>query len=106
MWTVNKNICFTSFNSNFYEAIYSLFGVYPEINKDLIMKNKRKILFLLMFFIGFIALSYAGDPPPIDPTPDMILPLIRNVHNLTYSLILTHKVINYYKDSQQPSIPK
>jgi PAS domain S-box-containing protein len=35
MWTVNRNICFTSFNSNFYEAIHDLYGVYPEINKDL-----------------------------------------------------------------------
>ncbi len=42
MWTVNKNTCFTSFNSNFYEAIHDLYGVYPEINKDL---NRPKTQF-------------------------------------------------------------
>ncbi|MGZ4036205.1 MAG: PAS domain S-box protein [Bacteroidia bacterium] len=35
MWTVNRNLAFTSFNTNFYHAIHDLYGVYPEINKNL-----------------------------------------------------------------------
>ena len=30
------------------------------------MKNKRKIFFLFIFFISFIAISHATDPPPLD----------------------------------------
>jgi PAS domain S-box-containing protein len=35
MWTVNKHLAFTSFNTNFYHAIHDLYGIYPEINKNL-----------------------------------------------------------------------
>lgn len=35
MWTVNKHLAFTSFNTNFYHAIHDLYGVYPEINQNL-----------------------------------------------------------------------
>ncbi|MBN2236513.1 MAG: hypothetical protein JW729_03080 [Bacteroidales bacterium] len=30
------------------------------------MKNKRKALFLLLFFVSFVSITYAVDPPPID----------------------------------------
>lgn len=33
------------------------------------MKNKRKIFLLILFVIGFLAVSYAADPPPIDGDP-------------------------------------
>lgn len=41
MWTVNKNLAFTSFNKNFYNAIFDLYGVYPELNKDLNRPKKQ-----------------------------------------------------------------
>lgn len=34
IWTINKNYALTSFNHNFYEAMYNLYGEYPEINPD------------------------------------------------------------------------
>ena len=33
------------------------------------MKNKRKIYFLLLFFISFVMITYAADPPPVDGDP-------------------------------------
>ena len=41
MWTVNKNTALTSYNKNYYEAIYNMYGVHPEINTDL-SKPKKK----------------------------------------------------------------
>ncbi len=41
MWTVNTNIAFTSFNKNFYNAIKDLYGVYPELNKNLHRPKKQ-----------------------------------------------------------------
>jgi len=41
MWTVNRNISLTSFNKNYSDAIYEMYGVYPEINTDL-SKPKKK----------------------------------------------------------------
>jgi PAS domain S-box-containing protein len=42
MWTTNKNISLTSFNDNYYHAIYELWGRYPELNPD---PKKPKIKF-------------------------------------------------------------
>ena len=36
IWTVNRNYALTSFNHNFYESMYSLYGEYPEVNPDVI----------------------------------------------------------------------
>ncbi len=41
MWTVNKHMAFTSFNNNFFKAIFDLYGVYPELNKDLNRPKKQ-----------------------------------------------------------------
>jgi PAS domain S-box-containing protein len=35
MWTVNKNMAYTSFNKNFSDAIYDLYAKRPEVNKEL-----------------------------------------------------------------------
>ncbi len=35
IWSVNKNIAFTSFNQNYSDALFELYGYRPEINKDL-----------------------------------------------------------------------
>jgi PAS domain S-box-containing protein len=42
MWTVNRNIALTSFNKNYHNAIYEMYGVHPEINTDI---NKKKKTF-------------------------------------------------------------
>lgn len=34
MWTINRNLELTSFNTNYAEALYGLYGVYPEVNKN------------------------------------------------------------------------
>jgi PAS domain S-box-containing protein len=35
MWTVNKKMAYTSFNRNFSDAIFELYGRWPEMNKEL-----------------------------------------------------------------------
>jgi PAS domain S-box-containing protein len=40
-WTVNKNISLTSFNKNYEQAIFDLYGVKPEINKDPLKPKKH-----------------------------------------------------------------
>ncbi|MEO8760822.1 MAG: PAS domain S-box protein [Bacteroidia bacterium] len=42
MWIVNRNISLVSFNQNYKEAIYNMYGIYPQINTNL---NKPKIKF-------------------------------------------------------------
>ncbi|MGZ3864698.1 MAG: PAS domain S-box protein [Bacteroidia bacterium] len=40
MWTVNKNIALTSFNQNYSDAIFAMYGVRPEINTGLTKPKK------------------------------------------------------------------
>ncbi|MGZ3863725.1 MAG: PAS domain-containing protein, partial [Bacteroidia bacterium] len=40
MWTVNKNIALTSYNKNYADAIFAMYGVHPEINTDLSKPKK------------------------------------------------------------------
>ncbi len=35
MWTVNRDLQLTSFNKNYADAIYQLYGTYPELNTDI-----------------------------------------------------------------------
>jgi PAS domain S-box-containing protein len=49
-WTVNKNIALTSFNKNYEQAIFDLYGVRPEINKDPLKPRK---LFASKDYHGF-----------------------------------------------------
>jgi PAS domain S-box-containing protein len=35
IWTVNRQKAYTSFNNNFYKAIYDIYGKYPELNKEM-----------------------------------------------------------------------
>ncbi len=35
MWTINKELKLTSFNQNYADAIYGLYGFYPEVGKSL-----------------------------------------------------------------------
>jgi PAS domain S-box-containing protein len=49
-WTVNKNIALTSFNKNYEQAIYDMYGVRPEINKDPLKPRK---LFASKDYHGF-----------------------------------------------------
>lgn len=35
MWTVDKKLRLTSFNKNYADAIYGLYGTYPELNTDI-----------------------------------------------------------------------
>jgi len=69
------------------------------------MKNKRKIFFLLLFFIGFILITYAGDPPPIDSggPGDGATPLggsapIGNGYIFSIILALTYGMYTFFKE--------
>lgn len=42
MWTINRNMELTSFNTNYAEALYGLYGVYPEVNKNFRMLSGGK----------------------------------------------------------------
>ncbi|MFK5893662.1 MAG: hypothetical protein QM504_10620 [Pseudomonadota bacterium] len=67
------------------------------------MKNKRKIFFLLLFFIGFIAISFAADPPPVDGdptgggTPVGGSAPIDTGYLITLSLAIAYGTYNYFK---------
>lgn len=40
VWSVNKKGELKSFNKNFYNAIYNLYGVYPQLNKNFFRSDK------------------------------------------------------------------
>lgn len=50
IWSVNRNIALTSFNKNYADAIFDLYGVYPEINKDI---DRPKQLFTTQEYHDF-----------------------------------------------------
>ncbi len=70
------------------------------------MKNKRKILFLLLFFISFVMITYAADPPPLDgdPTAGGGTPIggsapIDTGYLITLSMAVLYGSYNYLKNS-------
>lgn len=43
IWTVDKNYLFTSFNKNFSDAMYSVYGVKPSLDKKIYKPQKTKV---------------------------------------------------------------
>jgi PAS domain S-box-containing protein len=41
VWTVNRQKAYTSFNNNFREAIFALYGKYPELNKEMTRSDNQ-----------------------------------------------------------------
>ncbi|MFL5753536.1 MAG: PAS domain S-box protein, partial [Bacteroidia bacterium] len=50
IWSVNRNIALTSFNKNYSDAIFDLYEVYPEINRDI---ERPKTMFTTEEYHGF-----------------------------------------------------